>query len=231
VSKTSKLSLEGLQKLTDDVSELLPVADRVNTLGSDVKSLFQGFETRHQQSEINVRDDLKLLQSHLTDVKALQKAMNEESKADNWTQLRWQKELQLSVQGLADCTKTKLELLLKIEAEKKISQTSGGESLVAKIPAAVGQVLQVIGNGIAGAIGTYIALNFKAENNALGRSPGSGRQNAYRGSSMGSLTHTPKYSSANSRVRSDQPAFYQLFSSGESRPIYDDTTGPRSRRV
>jgi hypothetical protein len=131
--------------------------------------------------------------------------MNEESKADSWTQLRWQKELQLSVQGLADCTKTKLELLLKIEAERKISQTSGGDSLVAKIPAAVGQVLQVIGNGIAGAIGTYIALNFKAENITQGRSPGSGRQKAYGGSSMGRLTRSPKSSSANSRVRSDRP--------------------------
>ena len=205
---------------------MLPdISNGVKTLDSNVKSQLGAIETTQRQSEINIRDDLKQLRAHLINFQSLQDALSE---TNSKSQAEWQKELQISVQGLADCTKAQLDLLLKEAEKKEISPAPGRYSFVARIPAVVGQALQLVGNGIAGAIGTYVALNLTRENSI--QDAGHGRQNAYRGSSMASLSHYPQSSSANSRGRADEPAFYQLYSTGAAVPVYNDARDPRTRR-
>jgi hypothetical protein len=141
--KTSKASLTTLSN----------VVDGVETLNSAVSSQLKDIESTQQQSAVVLRDALTGVDTHMSDIVSLQRAMQRERKVDIKIQQEWQDKLQTSIQGLVNCNKAQLGALL---ANDKV--VAKNESLT-YTRGLIGQVLMLIGNGVAGAVGGYVALN------------------------------------------------------------------------
>jgi hypothetical protein len=174
----------------------------LEALDKEVKAQFNGLETRRQQSEINIRDDLRQIDSHWTDVKTLQTTISEENRADSQRQQEWQNELQVLVQGLADCAKLQVGHILKREeAENPPTWTT---TFTGTAPDVLLRAIGLIGTGIAGAVTSYIALKLN-----------------------GTVQSPVRYERpVGNRPRADPPAFYQIFHDAPPRPVFDN---PESR--
>jgi hypothetical protein len=180
--------------------------DGLEALDKEVKAQFNGLETRRQQSEINIRDDLRQIDSHWTDVKTLQTTISEENRADSQRQQEWQNELQVLVQGLADCAKLQVGHILKREEAENpptwtTTSTGTAPDVLLRTIGLIGkEIAGAIGTGIAGAVTSYIALKLN-----------------------GTMQSPVRYERpVENRPRADQPAFYQIFHDAPPRPVFDN---------
>jgi hypothetical protein len=144
-----------LIQLAQELSQSLPaIAKGVATLNQDITTQLGGMASQQQRTEINIRDDLKTVQTLLTHVQDTQVLIERLSQSSITTQNQQHIQLQKIVKSVESFSRTQQEVLRQREAEalqQHIDNGGGGGYL--------STILRFVSNGIAGAIGGIIVLH------------------------------------------------------------------------
>lgn len=156
--KAANLTRDDLITLAHELSQYLPaLASGVDTLNRDITAQLGGITERQQQAETNIRDDLKTLQMQMTRIQNTQVLIDMASQSSIMTQRQQRIQLQNIVQSVQSFSRTQQEVLQRTEAEamQQLVNTQGRE---ASASVALRTIRQLVGNGIAGAIGGMVTL-------------------------------------------------------------------------
>lgn len=156
--KAANLTRDDLITLAHELSQYLPaLASGVDTLNRDITAQLGGITERQQQAETNIRDDLKTLQMQMTHIQNTQVLIDMASQSSRMTQRQQRIQLQNIVRSVQSFSRTQQEVLQRREAEamEQLVNTQGRE---ASASVALRTTRQLVGNGIAGAIGGMVTL-------------------------------------------------------------------------
>jgi hypothetical protein len=131
--------------------------ERIETLDHVLDLRFQTNEISKQRAEIDIRRDIGLLQNYLIAIQGLQEAILAKGEERSTIQRDWQIQLQASIQSLVDCSQHQLNILISKKSDVSTSTM---------IPTVLSQMVSLVGYGIAGAFGSYVALRTALPSNS-----------------------------------------------------------------
>ena len=124
-----------------------------------------------QASEVQIRDELNEIKSHLTNLGSIQKVCLDQNQVGSEELSKWHSELQQSIQALQACVRTHLDFLSNKETEN-IASNGKVYSGVAPLQILLG-TLRLVSNGVASGIGALVAIS-SLKTNMHGNSPVTG---------------------------------------------------------
>jgi len=136
------------------------ISKEIDTLNKDIKTQLDGLNSQQHQAENNIRDDLKALQNQLARVQDVQVLIKDQNQAAVDAQRKLQDQLRHTVQNLGTYSRNQEEVLRQREAVGAVEHPAGQGGQGRNISEVVRAVLQLIGNGIAGAIGGMIVRRY-----------------------------------------------------------------------
>jgi hypothetical protein len=165
LSRTATMSQHRLEAWTISARDAIPrITESLEILDSTVKSGAQVLNDSQQGAESRIRGDLGELKNRIGAIEDLQRSLEGSTRASKTELVRWQTELQHSLESLCDCVKTYLDVLLQ-QAEEKQQNREGNaqsESTNALLPfQLITSTVKFIGSSVAsGLIAAHSATFF-----------------------------------------------------------------------
>jgi hypothetical protein len=145
--KTANLSRDDFNTLAQELSQYLPaIADGVDIWNRDIAAQLGGITEHQEQTEIKIREDLKTMQTQLTQIRNTQVLIDNASQSSIMTRRQQHTQLQSIMQSVESISRAQQE---------ELQNTQGGGVNVSTTSTTM---LQLVGNGIAGAIGGMVTL-------------------------------------------------------------------------
>lgn len=162
-SKKNALSFEELTKLSNGLTQTLSsVSGAIARLDDQINQGFKKLEEGQTVLEANIEKDTNELKSCLTRLEILKEYVDKEDDRQGETRSRWQQDLEATAISVQRATATHLELQmqdLRLEVRKiedKLSKKQAVEQSMRQV--AIKSAFDVLGSGIAGALGAMLAI-------------------------------------------------------------------------
>jgi hypothetical protein len=123
------MSQHRLEAWTISTRDAIPrITESLEILDSTVKSGAQVLNDSQQGAESRIRGDLGELKNRMGAIEDLQRSLEGSTRASKTELVRWQTELQHSLESLCDCVRTYLDILLQQAEEKQQKKEGSAQS-------------------------------------------------------------------------------------------------------